>query len=85
MAKKQEVVDTWGRLAERVNSNALAIKSPQHCTGKPAVVAAAVESDEAAAAAGQRIGAIPQGLGVVRGATAELPAGINTPELDDVD
>ena len=83
MAKKQEVVDTWGRLAERVNSQA-ATKSPQSDTtsGTGQLDTAGRKASVAEADAGE---ASALGGGTVRNTAKESSKDLDGPELDDVD
>ena len=80
MAKKQEVVNTWGRLAERVNSKALATQSPQSSENLVGVA----DAHKAAAAGESPQEADPRSRLIPSGSPTRLhtPHG---PELDDVD
>jgi hypothetical protein len=80
MAKKQEVVDTWGRLAERVNSHA-ATRSPQ--SGAPNGVGAYARERCAAAAGASEANLL--GGAAVRSTAKESSIDLDGPELDDVD
>jgi hypothetical protein len=80
MAKKHEVVDTWGRLAGRVNSQA-ATKSPQFGAASGAA-ASARKAYVAEADAGE---ANAPGGGAARDEAKESPHELHGPELDDVD
>ena len=80
MAKKQEVVDTWGRLAGRVNSKALEATCRQPSTTLSAPSACQIASD-----AGTVGNANARDCGATGKIASEAAIDLHGPELDDVD
>eukprot|EP01043_Picozoa_sp_COSAG02_P066258 COSAG02_NODE_10251_length_1986_cov_2.642289_1_plen_81_part_00 len=80
MAKKQEVVDTWGRLAERVNSQA-ATRSPQ----SSAPIDVSADACRGCAAEADASEANLLGGAAVHSTAKGSSIDLDGPELDDVD